>query len=65
MTQTVTNRAAATYENVLTVNQPLASVLGDSFTCTVTNELGADTSDSVQVTGMFVINHCMPVSECL
>ena len=58
MTQTVTNRAAATYVNVLTVNQPLASVLGDSFTCTVTNELESDTSDSVQVTGMFVTNHC-------
>ena len=57
MTQTVTNRAAATYDNVLTVNQPLASVLGSSFTCTVTNELGLDTSSCVQVTGVFVTNH--------
>ena len=47
MVQTVTNRASATYENVLIVNPP---ALGSTFTCTVTNMLGSDTSNSV--TGM-------------
>ena len=53
LSQTVTNRASSTYENVLTINLPLASILdGDnSFTCTVTNELGSVTSDSLQLEG--------------
>ena len=56
MTQTVTDRAVSTYENVLTVS-PLNSVIGSSFTCTVTNTLGSDTSNVVEiVAGMFAID---------
>ena len=54
MTQTVINRASATFENVLTINQPLASIVGSTFTCTVTNVLGSDTSDGLQVSGMCI-----------
>ena len=50
LTQTVTDRAASTYENVLTINQPRASILGSTFNCTVTNTLGSG-SDSIQVAG--------------
>ena len=42
MVQTVINRASATYENVLTVSEPAS---GNTFTCTVANALGSDTSD--------------------
>ena len=49
MVQTVTNRASATYENVLIVSPP---TLGSTFTCTVTNTLGSDTSNSINITGM-------------
>ena len=60
MTQTVTNRAASTYENVLTVSQPLTSVTGSAFTCTVTNTLGSNTSNIVQVVaGMFAVDECV------
>ena len=45
MTQRVTDRAAATYESLLTINQPLASIIGSTFTCTVTNPLGSDTGN--------------------
>ena len=54
LTQTVTDRAASTYENVLTINQPLASILGSTFTCTVTNIFGSVTSNSVQIRGTFI-----------
>ena len=49
MVQRVTNRAASTYDNVLIVSGP---VLGSTFTCTVTNMLGSETSS---ITGMLVI----------
>ena len=64
MIQTLTDRSTSTYENVLTVGQPLTSVFGSSFTCTVTNVLGSDTSNSVEITGiMFVclykVDYCV------
>ena len=40
VTQTVTNRAQSTYENVLTINQPLADIAGSTFTCSVENTIG-------------------------
>ena len=43
MVQTVTNRAASTYENILTISQPLGIIAGNTFTCSVTNVLGSDT----------------------
>ena len=54
MVQRVTNRALATYENVLIINQPVSE---STFTCTVTNTLGSDTSDSIE--GMFIKTHRM------
>ena len=42
MTQTVINRRAATYENVLTISDELANVVDHTYTCTVTNVLGSD-----------------------
>ena len=40
MTQTVTNRTASTYENVLVIDQPRASFAGSIISCTVENSLG-------------------------
>ena len=55
LTQTVTNRAESTYQNVLTINQPLADIVGSSFTCRVQNTVGTSpTSDSLQIIGEFV-----------
>ena len=51
MSQTVTNRASSTYENVLIIDQPLATIIGSTFTCTVENMFGFDTSDSINITG--------------
>ena len=50
MTQTVTSRTTATYENVLSINQPVASTLGSIFTCRVTNVLGSDVSLNFEIT---------------
>ena len=52
LSQTVTNRASSTYENVLTINLPLARILGSTFLCTVTNVFGSDTSGGIQIRGM-------------
>ena len=51
MVQTVANRNNSTYENVLTINQTLASTVGSTFICGVSNVIGSDTSDSLQITG--------------
>ena len=40
LAQTVTNRAQSTYQNVLTINQPLADIIGSTFTCSVENRIG-------------------------
>lgn len=63
MVQTVTNRAASTYENVLIVNQPLTEIIGSSFTCMVTNTLGSETSSSIQVTGPGMFAYIKKVGE--
>ena len=55
LTQTVTDRAASTYENVLTINQPLVAILGNNFTCTIDNMQGQVTSNSLEVIGLFMI----------
>ena len=44
MTQTVTDRSASTYENVLTISSDSTSIVGD-YTCTVSNALGSDSMD--------------------
>ena len=58
LSQTVTDRALSTYQNVLTINQPLGDIMGSSFTCSVANTIGSSsTSASLEIMGKFVINH--------
>ena len=62
LVQTVTNRAESTYQNVLTINQPLASIVGSSFTCSVQNTVGTSpTSAALEIMGeIAIINvHCL------
>ena len=44
LTQRVTDRRQATYENVLTINLDLQSIVG-RYTCLVNNTLGSDSRD--------------------
>ena len=62
LTQTVTNRAQSTYENVLTFNQSLSDIVGSSFTCSVQNTVGTSpTSAPLEIMGeIAIINvHCL------
>ena len=63
LAQTVTNRRESTYENILTINDDLANLVGDNFTCTVANILGMDTSQSITINGE--IHHLAYSSCCL
>ena len=59
LAQTVTNRTQSTYQNVLTINQPLSSIVDSTFICSVDNTIGASsTSDSLQIIGKIAINYC-------
>ena len=59
LAQTVTNRPQSTYQNVLTINQPLAEIVDSSFTCSVENTVGtSSTSDSLQIMGEIAIIGC-------
>ena len=50
LSQTLTNRIQSTYDNVLTINEPLSSLAGSTFTCQVENALGMSAiSDSFQI----------------
>ena len=40
LAQTVTSRTQSTYQNVLTINQPLADIVGSTFSCRVDNVIG-------------------------
>ena len=51
LAQRVTNRRESTYENVLTINDALANLVDDTFTCTVANILGMDTSQPNTISG--------------
>ena len=52
LSQTLTNRAQSTYDNVLTITEPLSSLAGSTFTCQVENTLGiSEISDSLQILG--------------
>ena len=55
--QRVTNRRESTYENILTVNDNLVELVDDTFTCTVVNTLGMDTSPSITIRGRYVMMH--------
>ena len=51
LAQTVTNRRESTYENMLIINDDLANLVNDTFTCTVANALGLDTSQPNTISG--------------
>ena len=52
LSQTLTNRTQSTYDNVLTITEPLTSLAGSNFTCQVENALGMfAVSDSFQILG--------------
>ena len=51
LAQRVINRRESTYENVLTINDDLANLVDDTFTCTVVNALGMDTSQPITISG--------------
>ena len=55
--QRVTNRRESTYENILTVNDNLVELVDDTFTCTVINTLGMDTSQPITIRGSYTILH--------
>ena len=57
LAQTVTNRRKSTFENVLTINDDLANLVDDTFTCTVANALGMDTSPSITIRGRYIMMH--------
>ena len=52
LSQTLTNRAQSTYDNVLTIIEPLFSLADSNFTCQVENALGMSAIlDSFQILG--------------
>ena len=52
LSQTLIDRAQSTYDNVLTITEPLSSLAGSTFTCQVENALGMSAiSDSFQIPG--------------
>ena len=51
LAQRVINRRESTYENILTINDVLANLVDDTFTCTVVNTLGIDASPSITISG--------------
>ena len=57
LAQSVTNRRESTYENILTINDALANLVDDNFTCTVANALGMDTSSSITIRGRYIMMH--------
>ena len=56
LTQTVTDRAASTYNNVLLVNRTNTDVQG-TYVCTVSNEIGSDSAD-VNVSISKYVKYC-------
>ena len=56
LTQTVTDRAQSTYQNVLTINQPLAEIIGSAFSCSVENAVGiSPVSQSLTIMGELLL----------
>ena len=51
LAQRVINRRESTYENILTINDALANLVDDNFTCTAVNTQGMDTSLSITISG--------------
>ena len=57
MAQTVTDRGESTYENILTIIDSPTELVGDTFTCTIANSLGMDTSQPIAIKGSYTILH--------
>ena len=57
LAQKVINRRESTYENVLTIIDDPADLVDDTFTCTVANSLGMDTSQPIAIKGSYTILH--------
>ena len=58
LAQRVIDRRESTYENILTINDTLANLVDDNFTCTVANTLGMTTSPSITIRGeIYTILH--------
>ena len=49
LTQTITNRATSTYNNIVTVNEGAPGGVAGTYNCTVTNELGIATGRMMAV----------------
>ena len=49
LTQTITDRVSSTYSNVLTVSETAPTGIAGTYTCTVSNDLGTDSSDVIGV----------------
>ena len=49
LTQTITDRVSSTYSNVLTVSETAPTGIAGTYTCTVSNDLGTDSSDVTAV----------------
>ena len=49
LSQTVTDRAVSTYNNVLTVKQSAPGGVAGTYTCIVSNELGSDSRTKMVV----------------
>ena len=47
LTQTVTDRTTSTYSNALTVSEGAPGGVAGTYTCTVTNDLGSNSSTVV------------------
>ena len=55
LTQTITNRATSTYNNILTVNVGATGGVAGTYICNVTNDLGTAT-DQVMAVGKLMVN---------
>ena len=64
LSQTVTDRAASTYSNVLTVSQSAPGGVAGTYTCTVSNELGSAnmTEMAVGESDVATYNHSVAIS---
>ena len=49
LTQTITDRATSTYNNILTVNEGAPGGVTGTYTCTVTNDIGTATGQVMAV----------------
>ena len=54
LTQTITNRAASTYNNIVTVNVGAPGGVAGTYICTVTNDLGTATGQVVAIGELMV-----------